>query len=182
MFAPDHWVPASILAWQRGWSKPRTLLFSSALILPHILLGALIYFALDAIAPELPYFWFLAGSMVWIALVASFRVYRYRRIREILRNGSKGLWGAYRVFTLLGPCETLLPVLLKAREKGGGYLLPGAGFFLGAWLAGLALILFGRRLWDQPIFLSRSLNLSRGKMTWVPLATALSVAWVLWMR
>ena len=121
VMAPDHWLPASVLAWQRGWMLRKTALFSVAILCFHICLGLAIYFAIGVLVSHFGPDRGFAVALA-ITLGAMFlRMVRFSRIRGIFRStNSNAVWGILGVLSLLGPCESLIPILLKSRQLGVG--------------------------------------------------------------
>lgn len=170
VLAPDHWVPASILSWQRGWRWKRTATFALAAFLAHVLMGFGIFWLLNDVFEKMrpkEYLFFSIFLLVGSALARSLRM---SRIREILRVGPRGAWGIFTVLSLLGPCETLIPVLLQARHLGVGYLLPSVGFFVGTCFSGILLVVAGRMIWNRPLWFTESVRWAERKLTSVPVA------------
>lgn len=164
--APDHWVPASILSWQRGWRLPKLTAFALLAFASHIFLGFLIYWFLLKMISQVPSSAFLVYSLFLVGSVALVRGIRFKRIREVLRTGPKGFWGGLTVFSLLGPCESIIPILVKSRQLGMGYFIPTVAFLVGTFLAGMALITSGRMVWNRPLWLPKGIQLSgNGAMT-----------------
>ncbi len=155
VFAPDHWVPASILCWQRRWRLPTSLLFVTCLLTLHVLVGAGVYFSLidffSHISPGALYL----GTLIFALLVMLARALRFPRIHEFQRSGSNSLWQILSVVAFIGPCESILPILVKSGSIGQGYLVPLASFLGGTLFSGCFLTLSGRLLWNRPLLLPR---------------------------
>ena len=43
VLGPDHWLPASVLAWQKKWKFSKTILFSIVAFFSHVLTGYLLF-------------------------------------------------------------------------------------------------------------------------------------------
>jgi len=71
-------------------------------------------------------------------------------LREAFLAGPQSKRGILASWSLLGPAETLIPVVLKASQLGHGYLLPVVCYAAGTLLAGDFLVMAGRRMWNQP--------------------------------
>ena len=114
VLSPDHWLPASVLSWQRGWGARLSARFALSVLFVHVLLGAAIFFAalplLRYLSPSVQ----MAIGLGWVALGLLVRMLRFSRIGEVLRGGPRSRWGMLTVLTLLGPCESIFPVLVKA--------------------------------------------------------------------
>lgn len=173
MITPDHWIPASLISWQRDWTQRKAALFVSGAVALHLLVGALIYFGILSVFPGFKAVRLYVFGCALITLFLFARFTRFSRIIEVLRNGGSRHWGALAVLSFLGPCESLIPVLAKSGSLGTGYLLPFLSFGLGSWLAALFLVTTGRRLWNNPYFLPRSLEIAQRKSAVVPVAMVL---------
>lgn len=160
VLAPDHWMPASLLSWQRGWPTRRLAFFSLMVFVPHLFLGFLIYWALSKIFLTFDSSTLLVFSFVLVGAVAVVRSIRFKRIYEVLRMGPQGSAGLFTVVSLLGPCESLIPILIKAKSLGAGYMLPSVFFFLGTVISGVFLMVSGQYLWNCPHWFPRGLRWS----------------------
>ena len=175
VLAPDHWVPLSILSWQRRWRSSRASVFTSLALLVHVFSGVALYFFLEKwlqlYAPSRMFGWAVAA----VILILFLRGSRFSKIRDVQRVGPQGVWGPILVFSFLGPCESMVPILIKASSWGVGYLLPTAAFLVGSLLTGNVLVLAGRRAWSYPILLSRFLDRVTQWVMFVPLAAAMAL-------
>ncbi|MCM2277949.1 MAG: hypothetical protein NDJ89_07710 [Oligoflexia bacterium] len=171
VIAPDHWVPASLLSWQRGWRSGRAAAFAALAFAAHVALGFLIFLLLGRGIWDLASTNLLSFALVLVAGVAVIRAFRFRRIREVLSSGNNGVWGFFMVFSLLGPCESLIPILIKARSLGAGYVLPLLAFFAGTALSGLLLVFSGRFFWNRPHWLPRGVHAANQRLATVPVVT-----------
>src|SRR4051794_27706104 len=91
VLAPDHWVPSSLLSWQRGWRFPRAALFAALAFVAHVGSGFLIYavtiaplgrryrHAILAIGTSK----LLALSILAVVLVLALRAVRFNRIKDV---------------------------------------------------------------------------------------------------
>lgn len=170
VLAPDHWVPLSILGWQRRWSPRRAALFTAGALTLHVLLGAAIYFVFDGRLRALNPARIFPYSLALVAGVMCLRGLRFSRIRDVQRMGTHAWWGWVAVLSLLGPCESLLPIFLKSASLGVGYLVPLAAFWLGTVSAGVALGLTGRFLWDRPLWLISAFDRANQRLAVLPVA------------
>lgn len=175
VLAPDHWVPASILTWQRGWRPGRTALFTGLIFLAHVLLGIVIYFAFEDLMSQVSGTNLLLFSLILIVAVAAVRGVRFSRIREVLRAGRSGVWGLLMVVSLLGPAECIIPILIKANQLGTGYLLPLVAFFSGTVIAGLILVISGQNLWNRPLLFPRNFQTVNRRFALVPVVATLAI-------
>lgn len=171
VLAPDHWLPASVHAWQRGWSMRRTILLSVGAYLAHLALGILLYFLfapwLVRIHPQSLFVF----SLLFVFLIMTVRYLRFSKIREVFR-GARSSWALLSVLLLLGPCECIIPVLAKAGRMGVGYPVAVAAFSLGTIVSGTALVVAGRLLWNKPLWLPRGFSLGERRVALVPLMAA----------
>jgi len=175
VLAPDHWLPASVLAWKRGWSLRKSAVFAAVILTFHVLLGAAIYFCLEDWLEQIrtPALYGFGVALVFLVMIL--RLIRFSRIREVLRAGPKSNWGIFAVLSLLGPCESIIPVFIKSGQLRVGYLLPGIAFLFGTLISGWICILLGRTLWDRPLWLPRGVTWAFRRGTLVPVAAGLAV-------
>jgi hypothetical protein len=175
VLVPDRWFPASVVAWQRGWSYRKTALVGFSAFLVHLIAGAGLYFlfkkAFFALSPNV---------LFWIVLflvfgVMVFRLFRFLKFRDVFSSKPRGWWGVLAVFVLLGPCEALIPILIKAGQLGIGYVMPILAFSFGTVLVGLAGVLVGRGFWNRPALLPRWMILSDRGIILVPAFVGLAV-------
>jgi hypothetical protein len=175
--APDHWVPVSVLSWQRRWTKSRTIVISLLLLALHVLAGAGIYLLLHRFCLAVPSVsrWsvdrIFVMSLVLVAFCAAIRGSRFNRIGEVFRAGPHGAWGTLAVLSLLGPCEWMLPILIKAAQIGMGFFLPFAFFLGGTLLTGAVCVSLGQRIWNRPMLFSRSMEWIRRAKPIFPVAS-----------
>jgi hypothetical protein len=173
MVAPDHWMPASLVAWQRGWGLRRTAGFQAGLLLAHVLAGGLIYLVL---APGMT---LLDPTQVFHVVlglvfgVMALRLFRFTRVADVFRAGPGSHWGLIGVVALLGPCESIVPILLKSRQLGAGYGLALGAFLIGTLVSGVLLGAASRWLWDQPLWLPRAMSWIRSRQALVPAAAGI---------
>ena len=180
--APDHWMPTSIVAWQRHWGRRRTVAFTLFALLIHLALGVGLYFALRPLLRDLSSRGLVIFTIALVGTVALVRGLRAKRFYEVFRSGARGRWAFYAVVSLLGPCESLLPVLVKAGQLGVGYVLPSAVFLAGTVITGTLLVSRGGRLWDEPVRLIRSLQAVNTQRAALPMTAALVAVLALALR
>jgi hypothetical protein len=172
VMAPDHWVPASIHAWQRRWSIPRAIAFSVSVLTLHVLFGIGMYFALGdwlrALRPQQLFPFAIAVVLLMMAV----RAIRYSRIQDVQRLGPHSHWGILAVVMLLGPCESILPVFIKASSLGVGYLLPLGAFLAGTVVTGSVLVVSGRLAWNRPFWITRFFDRFNQRVALLPVAAA----------
>ena len=196
VLSPDHWMPASILAWQRGWRLSKVSSFAAGVFAIHVILGFLVFFGLNQVFniwlahSALP-FWsvgstdsthFLLLTFALIASLAIFRGSRISRIREVFAGGGKSVWAMLAVFSLLGPAEAIVPVFFKAKMGGVGYLLPFIAFLSGTVVMGTLFIGIARLRWNTPQSLPRALEFMQSRSVLLPFAAASAASIVLLVR
>lgn len=159
--SPDHWMPLSMMGWQKRWGGLRVSMTAIVLYFLHLGAGVLLFYALS------PLLQIWDGSMMFQASVALvlmsllYRVSRLDRVDNVLHQNLKRrytffeLWGVETVVGFLGPCETLLPIMIKAHNRGEEYLPVLVAFAGGTIIVGLLLITFTRDLWHNPARLTR---------------------------
>lgn len=175
VMAPDHWVPVSILSWQRRWSPLRAGLFAAVLLTIHVLMGAGIYFIFDDQLRALNPAQLFPYSLAFVVGLMLLRVLRFSRIREVQRIGNHAWWGWFAVISLLGPCESIIPIFLKSASLGVGYLFPLVAFWLGTVCAGVALTLSGRFVWNRPLWLIRVFDWANQRVAILPIAAGVAL-------
>ena len=179
--SPDRWMPLSIHSWQRGWKSERALRVGALLASIHVALGVLLFFLILPLLRQLNpnSVSVLAAAVI---LGGSFaRLFRFRRMREVLGSGIQGRWGVPAVLSLMGPCELALPLLLKAGMSGHGYFVATLGLLSGTLLGVLSLASLFRRSWNVPTRLAALVEWTQGPGVAVPTA-ALSMGVILALR
>ncbi|MGZ3698044.1 MAG: hypothetical protein ACXVCH_08115 [Bdellovibrionota bacterium] len=175
VLAPDHWLPASVLAWQQGWKSGKLFFFSVLIYLGHLIAGLALYFAFSGLLERLE-----SGHIVLFALVLvvgsmAFRAERFQKISQVLRSGRDGKWGIYIVISLLGPCETVVPILVKGARLGAPVWLTMGAFSAGTLVVGTFVSVLGSTLWDRPLALPQSLRWAQARISVVPVVAAVVV-------
>lgn len=183
VLAPDHWLPASVLAWQKGWSRRKTAAFAAAIFAFHVTLGFAVFLAIQAVAWR--YFdWDAMNlapkplvALTWALVVGItfLRATRFGRNWEVFRSGNRGIWGLVTVVSTLGPCESIIPVFMKSGHLGMGYALPFAVFLGGTLVSGTICILVGRVRWNQPLTLPRIADWARRRRASLPIAAGVAM-------
>jgi hypothetical protein len=175
VLAPDHWVPTSILSWQRRWRPSRAALFAAVALSWHVLLGAGIYFALDGELRRLGPGRVFPYSLGLVVAVMCLRGLRFTRLRDVQRMNVHAGWAYFAVLTFLGPCESIMPVFLKSASLGRGYLLPLAAFWLGTVASGVGLVLVGRLIWNRPHWLIGAFDRLNRRVAVLPVAAGVAL-------
>jgi hypothetical protein len=175
VLAPDHWLPASVLAWQRGWSIFRSMAFAFFAFVLHLSLGLLIYFVCNPFLNHLNSASLFVFALALILTSMGLRMFRFSRIREVLGAGPRSTWGFFAVFSLLGPAEAIIPILVRSGQIGIGYLTPTLAFGFGTVTVGLVCVVVGRLLWNKPLWLPRGIYWARKRIAVIPVAAGLVV-------
>jgi hypothetical protein len=173
---PDHWMPYSLRAWQRSRSAISTALGLVPWIGIHLALGLVLFVAIrpfvDLGGEAETIFSF---SVVFVLLAICVRSFRYSRLIEAQRSGPRGAWGAYAMVSLLGPAESLVPILIQARHWGVSLWPPFLAYSAGTSVALGILVLAGRWAWNRPGWMVRSLAWSRGGGSWPAMVIVLGL-------
>jgi uncharacterized membrane protein YdfJ with MMPL/SSD domain len=83
---------------------------------------------------------------------------------------------------LLGPCESIIPIFIKAASLGTGYALPLASFLAGTVLTGSVLVLSGRIVWNRPFWLMRAFDWALQRTAVLPVAAGVALGLRLLLR
>lgn len=172
VMAPDHWVPASILSWQRRWNGVAVVAFTALVMVIHLAMGIGLYFVFDEWFRALQPAQLFPVAMIFVFGMMILRGFRFSQIHEVQRLGPHSWWGVFSVVSLLGPCESIIPVLIKSSSLGVGYLLPIFAFFCGTVLAGSALVLSGQWVWNRPFWLTRTFDWVNQRVALLPVAAS----------
>jgi hypothetical protein len=181
MLAPDHWMPLSLASWQRKWGVVKTVALSLLALIFHLALGFVLYLTLRPIIIAYRSHRLFYVSVALVILAAALRSARFGKIREVLRLGSNRIWRGVTVLALLGPCESLIPVMVKAHHLGIGYLSTAAAFALGTLVSGVLVITLGRYIWNHPIKLNQGVSWALHRRSVIPatLGVALGLIFIL---
>lgn len=173
VFSPDHWMPATLVGWRKGWRLPRLFAFLGLALALHVVLGFLLYLIF------LPLLLRLTAGQVWLtcmALIALGSVVRSLRlplVRAVFARSASGIAALGDALLCLGPAEILVTVLFKARLLGTGYPLPLAAFLAGSLASAFVLSAAGRHRYNRPGFLPRALMLSDQRLAALPVGVCL---------
>lgn len=148
--SPDHWVPISLQSWQKGWGAARTRGLAAQMYLLHVALGLLCALIIREWSAGLDEQGLMLFSLGLVAVGALIRFLRFPKLREVFLAGPQSKRGVLAAWSLLGPAESVIPLVLKAIQLGHGYLVPVACYALGTLVGGDLLIMWGRRIWNQP--------------------------------
>jgi hypothetical protein len=127
----------------------------SQLLLLHIALGLLAALVLGEWARGLGQKGLFAFSLGLVLVLALARFVRFSRLREAFLAGPQSKRGLVVAWSLLGPAESLVPVVMKSLQLGEPWLAPVLAYSAGTLIAGSALVFWGRRLWNRPSVLAR---------------------------
>ncbi|MEK6579646.1 MAG: hypothetical protein AABZ55_10505 [Bdellovibrionota bacterium] len=173
LFAPDHWVPAAVLAWQRNWGLFKVLGFSIRLIFFHVGTAFVLFWLFQGLLLKTSPHNLMAVAVLMIAAGGIIRTLRFSRLSSVLRLGpSPSGWGIYSVIALIGPSESLIPILIKSHQMGVGYLLPVGTFAAGSVLSVFVLIRIGREIWDRPLLLPLGIQWANQRFSILPAAVS----------
>src|SRR5580700_10248577 len=88
---PDHWVPITLIARQRGWSKAETALAAfqagTGHVLSTLLIGLVVWFAGVAVAARFGHFVETASSIALIAFGGWIAIWAWRELRTTHGHG-----------------------------------------------------------------------------------------------
>jgi len=178
--SPDHWVPLSVLSWQRGLTRKQIAFQSLQLVALHLALAGGLFVVLSPIlsASSLGSATILRIGAALVAAVVVIRMRRLERMVEVFRGGFSGKGALWTTFSLLGPAESLVPLMIKAKADGVTVLgVAGLyGLLTYGTLTGLALL--GHRYWSDPTRLARGVSLVLRPSFAFPLAAALGICLV----
>ncbi len=157
-----------------------TLAIGAVLLLAHVVLGAALYFALEQplrhwVSPE-RFFVFATGFSLFFMLV---RMVRFSDLENAFETGAQRSRGLVSVFLLLGPAETLIPLLTRSGQLGAGFLVPVLGFAAGTLAVGLLTTAFGRMLCSRPNWLTLGLDWFYRPVAMAPLAAGAALGLLL---
>jgi hypothetical protein len=174
MVAPDHWMPLSVFAWQRGWTVSRSTLLAFPLYLFHVLLGCLLYFALQTPLSRIQEKNLAGFTFLLLGGFGLLRAVHFSRMGYVIhrnpRRHNKATRGWLPILVFLGPSEMVIPVLMKARidEMDPGFLL--VVFFAATLVTGSLIVAWARLSWNRPSFLPRAVDWCNSKIAAYPVA------------
>ncbi len=175
VLAPDHWIPASLLGWRRGWTNRRLALFAASGLLAHVALGLLIYFAFRDFLEAFAAARLFAFTLAFVCLVGLVRALRFSKVEDIFRSRAQSGWQVWTILSLLGPCESIVPILIKSSQMGVGYAAATGAFLVGTVSTGVVLMISGRFLWDRPELFSIWGGVLRRRVGPIPIAGIVAV-------
>jgi hypothetical protein len=180
VLAPDHWIPLSLKSWKEGWSLAKSLVISWLILSVHVTIGFVIYLGLESIFRLDSRHFFWAAGVVCVA--AGFRSWRFPGLSDILKPEADPRKAWLKILLFVGPCESIVPIFIKARELGLGYLSVFGAFALGTLFAGSVLVLIGPMFWNHPLRLSNLLRAPGQRRIALPVIAAVSVGLVVLLR
>jgi hypothetical protein len=127
---PDHWLPFTMLAKARGWSRTRTMTVTFWGGLGHVtssLVLAVVGLGLGFEASRVAGLELARGDVAAWGLVAFGAAYGLWGVRKALRSrlgmvphvhaGHPRFWTLFAIF-VLGPCEPLIPLFILPASRG----------------------------------------------------------------
>ncbi|NDD90479.1 hypothetical protein EBZ37_00095 [bacterium] len=180
--APDHWVPLSLLSWQRGWSSSKTRIASAQLLVIHVLLGMGFALLFSRWTEGLSERDLLVNSLLLVGGITLIRVFRFSRLREAFASGPQSKRGILAAWSLLGPAESIIPVVLRSNQVGSGFLLPCLAYAAGTLIAGTWLVFWGRSLWNRPWILPQGWALMQRSAPVIPILAFLLTGISVWVK
>jgi hypothetical protein len=177
--APDRWMPASVFVWRRGWRLNRIAGFAALIFSVHVLLGALLYFALSRIFWQVSEDYLGIFSLLFLGSIGTIRAIRFSRFREVLYRDPQSGRVVYSLLSLIGPSEMVIPVLMKAHLEGIAILPVLGAFLLGTTAAGLTALSLARGRWNRPMALPSAVQWAQSRMATVPMAAGAIIGVVL---
>jgi len=169
VLSPDHWFAVSVFSWQKRWRLGRAALFASLVFLAHLIAGALLFFVLPKGVVELKSGLLFLLSLGLVMVFVVLRALHFDRVIEVVRSGGQGRWALMTLLSLIGPCEFLLPILIKSAQLQVEPLLTFGAFSAGTLLFGNAITLWGHHRWSVPFALPRGLRRAYQGSTLLPL-------------
>lgn len=170
----------------------RVSLTSLLLLILHLTAGYFIYCGFSFLSFLMDDSTLFKLSLVVVLASWIYRSSRLDKIDTVLLGNLKRspgifeLWGAEAVVLYLGPCEALLPVLVKARQMGDGLfgVVLGAlvAFSAGTLIIGLLLITFSRDFWNRPVWLTRGIQWAHRSGPTVPVWVMLGASLILLLK
>ncbi|HUP58255.1 MAG TPA: hypothetical protein VM598_12435 [Bdellovibrionota bacterium] len=86
VLAPDHWFPASLLAWRSGWRNRSLAAFTAVALILHVALGLLIYFAFYDFLHAFASARLFAFTLALVCLVGLIRAFRFAKVEDVFRS------------------------------------------------------------------------------------------------
>jgi hypothetical protein len=179
MVAPDHWMPISVYAWQRGWTIPKTTLFAFPLFLLHVLLGCALYLALQTPLSHVAEKNLAGFTFLLLGGFGLLRAVHFARMGHVihrnprwLSQGRKTVHGWWPLLFFLGPSEMVLPVLMKARMDHLEPTFLVLFFFAMTVVSGSVLVGWARLSWNRPSFLPRAVEWCNSRVAAYPVAVS----------
>ena len=185
VLAPDHWVPSSLLAWRRSWTLRRRSRFAAGVLIAHVLGGVLLFALSRAVLTA-------AGAgpdrifSVLVALVAAMgglRILRFSRLGPLQGSSPEsGLWNFVEVVAMIGPAETLVPLLWRAQTTGFSLVAVSVVYGVATLLSGLVCVLGGPIVWNRPDWLPRGIAWAGSRRVAFPIVAGVSLSVAYWLR
>lgn len=168
MLAPDHWLPLSLVTWQRNWRTPGVVLTGTLAFLLHVAAGAGIYFLARGLLLRVSSDSLFLFAAVLLTGMMTVRLLGYRYLPTLFISGPQGTRPVFAAVLFLGPCESLIPILMRSAQLGLPSFTTISVFALGTLMAGMVGIFLGRLICDRPEWLPASLAWTRESPAWAP--------------
>jgi hypothetical protein len=169
VIAPDHWMPLSLLGWQKSWREGRLALLAAAGCCAHVLAGFILFLCMPPYIARLGARGFLWAAIAFVVVCGGLRSFRFQRIAETLRCKKDGGRALIAPLLLLGPAESLVPICFKAATAGNGYAGVLLAFMVGTFVSSVFLLSYGRITWNEPLKLVRNVSwTARGVVAALP--------------
>jgi hypothetical protein len=140
----------------------------------HVGFGALLFFGIN---PVLSLFLSSQELMICSAFLVlaslGIRFLRFSKFLPAFRHARSGVWGFFLLAGLLGPAESIIPILFKFKMLGMGFGIPIASYALGTISAGVGLLIYGRVSLNEPQWLARRFSAIGSRRMAVPAYGAL---------
>src|SRR4051812_9144892 len=101
--APDHWFPASLLAWRLGWSNRKALLLTAAALAGHVIFGLILYFGFHDFLQAFATARLFSFTLALVCLVGLIRAFRFAKVEDVFRSRADSRWQLWTIVSLLGP-------------------------------------------------------------------------------
>ena len=172
MLSPDHWVPISIQAWQKSWNSQFTSLIGVFTISFHVFSGLVLFYIFQKFFLNLSPNGVIFFTILWIGFFTYLRAQRYSKLQTILWGGPTLVSKIFTLFIFIGPAESLIPVLIKAKMLPAALFPTLICFWAGSLASGIPLIVFGQLLTDRPLALPQQIAWAQKKLLSLPTAIA----------
>ena len=178
--SPDHWLPASVWSWRRGWTSSRTSTFASLFLLNHLAIGLFMFTLFQAVVrlgfSSSDSNTVFGASIAIALLIWGVRIFRFFRLADEFETRSNELWNLAHILLFLGPAETLIPLLTRSVILGWNWQIPFVSFVAGTLISGVPGIVRARWSWNNPITFSNRWENARNPLQLLPAALGILAA------